>query len=436
MRWLDASSEDFRQAMQEVLAYERELELSVEKSVLEIIKAVEQHGDHAVVANTLKYDGLDVLPSAMRIRKATLSAAWNSLGPRMKTALTLASDRITEYAKREIESGFTMVDEVGMRMERRIVPLKKAGIHISSGQGQTSYPVSLLMGVIPAKVAGVKEVIVCCGLDPKDTKFNSLLAAAHLSKADRFYRVGGVQAIAAMAFGTQSIPKVDVIAGWGNLYEATAKKLLQGIVGTDSFAGPNEICIIADRDSDPAIIAADLLAQAEHSVLSRCFLVSTDKSLADKTLEEIEKQLPQLPKVEIAKAALENQGAIILAGDIETAIDVTNEIAPEHLIISTNEEERVAAKITRAGAIFIGQYTPEALGDYIAGPNHTLPTGGTARFDQALSTRDFCKAINVMRASRGALARLGPTSIILAEAEGLQAHAEAVKKRMKKLQGD
>ncbi|MGD9127942.1 MAG: histidinol dehydrogenase, partial [Planctomycetia bacterium] len=287
--------------------------------------------------------------------------------------------------------------------------------------------------VVPAKVAGVEEVIVCCPVDPNEPNTTTVLAAAHLAGVDRFYRVGGVQAIAAMAFGTETIPRVDLIAGWGNIYETTAKKLLLGQVGIDAFAGPSEICLMADHAHDPSLAAADLLAQAEHSIMARCFLITTDPAYAESVLAQIENQLPATPREKIIKQALEEQGAVILVPDWNRGLEIADALAPEHLMIVTKEDEKIASKVKNAGAVFIGTNTAEALGDYVAGPNHTLPTGGTARFAQALSARTFYRNMSVMKATRCALSTLGPSSMLLAENEGLVAHAEAVRKRLKKL---
>ncbi len=431
MRILDAESSDFQNAFSKLQTLDRTLELSLERQILPIIKDVESQGDQALLRYHREFEGSEVAPGRILVPKLQLAAAWNSLGPSLKSALTLAHDRIYDHATRGVDKGFIHVDESGMRIERRVVPLSRAGIHVSGGR--TSYPVSLLMGVVPAKVAGVQEVIVCSPVEPTDPETTAILAAAHLAGVDRFFRIGGVQAIAAMTFGTKTIPRVDLIAGWGNLYETTAKKLLQGKVGIDSFAGPSEICLMADSTHDPVLSAADLLAQAEHSALSRCFLITTDPSYAEAVVTQIQQQLNSTPRKQIIQQALQQHGAIILVPDWNTGIEVADALAPEHVMVVTSQDDIIASKIKNAGALFVGTHTAEALGDYVAGPNHTLPTGGTARFAQALSARTFYRTMSVMRASKDALSTLGPTSMLLAENEGLVAHAEAVRRRLKKL---
>ena len=431
MRILKHYSDDFEQILAKIIAPGKRWELSVQDSVVNIIREVKEQGDAAVLRHALHYGKNKVEKGEMRVPKANLAAAWESLGPSVKSALMLAHERLNEYADKEKEKGFSYVDELGMRTERRIVPIERAGIHISGGQ--VSFPMALLMGVIPAKVAGVSEITVCCRIDPKNPQATAIMAAAHLCKVDKFYRVGGVQAIAAMAFGTETIKRVDIIAGWGNRYEAAAKKLLLGHVGIGSFSGIGEVCILGDLSSDPEIVAADMIAQAEHGEDSRSFLITTEEALAHNVAFQIEEQLKSFTNGETIKKVLDQNGVAIVVPLMSMAVKIINSIAPEHIIVCCENEEKVALKITNVGAIFIGKQTPEALGDYIAGPNYILPTGGAARFHQALSTQTFCRAINIMRASKSALAGLGPAAIKLAELEGMSGHAAAVKNRIKKL---
>jgi histidinol dehydrogenase len=429
VKLLDATAPDFEEEFEFYLAQEEQLEASVEASVVRIIQEVEARGDNAVIEFTRHYDDPNFDGKQLLVPPAQLEAAWRSLGPTLKSALELAHERITEYAKREILPGFKFVDEVGMHMERRVVPMSRVGIHVPGGAN--AFPGLLLQSAIPAKVAGVEEVIVICPIDPNVPAFNTILATAHLAGVDKFFRVGGVQAIAAMAFGTESIPRVDTIAGFGNIYVATAKRLLQRRVGIASIAGPSEIVVIADGTLDPKIAAADLLAQAEHDIHSRCFLCTTDRAYADQVLLEIDTLLERLPKAEIARGALEKYSAVIIVPDMETAVKLSDRIAPEQVEIATENARELARKVHNAGSVFVGPHTPESLANYVAGPNPILPTGGTARFAQGISTRSFVKSINVLRASRGALATLAPTAMLLAETEGMYAHAEAVRKRLK-----
>jgi histidinol dehydrogenase len=401
----------------------------VEETVRAIIDDVRKRGDRALVDQTERLDGvrltrerIEILPDEVKEAAARLAAAE-------RETILAAADRINAYHRRQTIEPFTFLDEHGDRLGQIVRPLARVGIYVPGGTAP--YPSTLLMNAIPARVAGVRE-IVAVHPAPGDRPNPAVMAAAEIAGVDRLFRVGGAQAIAALAFGTETIPKVDKIVGPGNVYVATAKRMLFGVVDIDMIAGPSEILIVADQTADPAFIAADLLSQAEHDERSGAILVATDEGLATKVIEELGRRLSTLPRKEIAARSLRGNGAVVVAGDIEEAIEIANLIAPEHLELMVKEPVKLVSKVENAGAVFLGAMSPEAVGDYAAGPSHVLPTGGTARFSSPLSVYDFMKRISIIEMSEAGLREVGKTAAEFAAIEGLSAHERAVRMRFDK----
>ncbi|MSN97112.1 histidinol dehydrogenase [Campylobacter sp. FMV-PI01] len=393
--------------------------------VTEIINDVRNRGDVALKEQILKFDGWDGGDS-LAISKDEMKEAFNNTNNKMKEALNLAKDRIKNYHKKQLEKTWLSFEENGSILGQKITPIDKAGLYIPGGKA--AYPSSLLMNAIPAIVAGVKQIIVCTpatnGKVPE-----LLLAAMYILDIKKAFKVGGAGAIAAMAYGTKSIPKVDVITGPGNIFVATAKKLVFGDVNIDMIAGPSEIGVIADDSANVHHIAIDLLSQAEHDELASSFLITHSKDFALKLKDEIYRILPNLKRYEIAKKSIENKGAIIITQNKDESIALMNELAVEHLEIATNDAFSYLPFIKNAGAIFLGHYTPEAIGDYLAGPNHTLPTGGSARFFSPLGVNNFIKKSSIISMNKNGLNELSKACMALADAEGLEAHKLSVEVR-------
>ncbi len=387
-----------------------------------IIADVKANGDKAVLAYNLKFDGADL--SSLEVTESEINEAFETVEPEFLQILRNASENIRAFHQKQVRTSFIMNEKAGVVTGQKITPIEKVGLYVPGGTA--AYPSTVLMDSIPAKIAGCKEIVMVTP-PSKDGKVNPvILAAAKIAGVDRIYKVGGAQAVAALAYGTESIPKVDKIVGPGNAFVAEAKKQVFGMVSIDMIAGPSEILIIADSDSNPAHVAADLLSQAEHDKLASAVLVTDSEQLAQKVSEELERQIPLLLRSEIARASIDNNGKIIVADNIRDVIAISNEIAPEHLEIMVDNPFDYLDAIENAGSIFLGRNCPEALGDYYAGANHTLPTSGTARFSSPLSVDDFVKKIQYTYYTKDALDKVGHEVAFFAEKEGLTAHARSV----------
>ncbi|MEZ0360586.1 MAG: histidinol dehydrogenase [Hydrogenobacter sp.] len=397
------------------------LEEEYEPVVREIIKKVKQEGDRAIMEYTEKFDGIKLTKDTMEIPYEELENAYNEIEEDVRSALEIACERIRRFHELQKEKGF-FLEESGTILGMKITPIERVGVYVPGGKA--SYPSTVLMNVVPAIVAGVEEVIM---VSPKPNRYT--LASAFIAGVSRVYQIGGAQAIAGLAYGTEMIPKVDKIVGPGNIYVAVAKKLLFGVVDIDMIAGPSEILIISDGSCDPAWIAADLLSQAEHDELAGAFMVTTDERHALNVKEELKRLMENFPRKDIAQKSVERFGTIFLVDDLYKACEVANYIAPEHLEVLTQDPFSLLPYIKHAGAIFLGRLSTEALGDYILGPNHTLPTGGTARFFSPLGVYDFIKRSSVMYVSKEGFDRLAELTESIAKAEGLFAHYTSVKIR-------
>src|SRR5687767_11344606 len=385
-----------------------------------IIEDVRQRGDEALIDYTRQFDGVE--PSELRISEKSLRRSAEKADSRVVEALRLAIKNVKTFHERQVEQSWEICSGDGVRLGQRITPLECVGLYVPGGTA--AYPSSIVMNVVPAQVAGVERIVVAT---PPRTLLESPAVAAALRELNitEIYAVGGAQAIAALAFGTHTIPRVDKITGPGNKYVAAAKKLVFGVVGIDAIAGPSEVVIIADDTARADFVAADLLAQAEHGEDAAAILMTTSEALAHAVNQELQRQIETLPRSAIAAASLKNYGAIVVLNSMVEVCAITNWIAPEHLQLVTKDDEAVAAKIRHAGAIFFGQHTPEAVGDYLAGPNHVLPTGRTARFSSALGVYDFVKRTSVLRYSSEAFGKVADSITVLAECEGLAAHARS-----------
>ena len=392
-----------------------------------ILEQVQRQGDQAVLALSERFDGFS--PEPLRIPKEALAMAWEATSPSLRQALNLAHERILAFHRQQMPTDLQMEGPHGERLGRRWRAMECAGIYVPGGRA--AYPSTVLMNAVPARVSGVKRVVMVTPPGPQGMPNSTVLAAAHLAGIDEIYRVGGAQAIAALAFGTESIPRVDVISGPGNLYVTLAKKAVYGRVAIDSLAGPSEVLIIADHTARVEQVAADLLAQAEHDPLAAAVLITTSDALASTLPAALEAQLQGHPRAEITRTALRDWGLIVVCDDLETAAELSDRFAPEHLELLVEHPELLAEQISNAGAIFMGPWTPEAVGDYLAGPNHTLPTSGTARFAGALSVETFMHHTSLIRFNRAALEETGSAVITLAESEGLHSHAESVRQRLR-----
>lgn len=364
----------------------------------------------------------------LKIDTKSMKTAYEALEPNLKAALHLAYDRIKVYHEKQLPKSWFDTEANGTILGQKVTAVDKAGLYIPGGKA--AYPSSLLMNVIPAQVAGVEEIIVCTPT-PDNEPNHLLLAACHLCGVTNVFKVGGASAIAAMAYGTENIPKVDVITGPGNIFVATAKKLVFGEVNIDMIAGPSEIGILADESANPHHLAIDLLSQAEHDEMASSILITTSQKVADETVAEVEAWLKKLPREEIARKSIEERGAVIVAKDMNEALDLMNQIAPEHLEVVTINPFELLPSIKHAGAIFLGPNTPEAIGDYVAGPNHTLPTGGTAKFYSPLGVENFMKKSSIISFSADAINEIGEACAIMANTEGLTAHEQSVRVRLK-----
>jgi histidinol dehydrogenase len=399
----------------------------VEATVRRIVAAVRRDGDRAVLAFSRRFDGVRLRPRDLRVPADALAAAYRSLPAGVRRDLGLAATRIRRFHLRQRERSWSFRDRSGARLGQRIQPLDRVGVYVPGGRA--AYPSTVLMTAVPARVAGVREVIAVSPVGP-DGDTPIVLAACHVAGVDAVYRVGGAQAIAALAYGTATVPRVDKIVGPGNVWVATAKRLCFGQVDIDAIAGPSEVLIVADGGADAELIAADMLAQAEHDPLAAAVCVTSDGRLAARVASALDRQLAVLPRRAVAARSLARFGAIVVTRSLHEAVEIANLLAPEHLELAVRDPARWLPRVRHAGAIFLGQEAPEAFGDYLAGPNHVLPTGGTARFASPLGVYDFVKRTSVISAGPRTLARLGPAVVRLARLEGLEAHGRAVERRL------
>jgi histidinol dehydrogenase len=425
--WLDTSKRDFEERFKALLAEKGETAAEVNDAVAAIIARVRAEGDKALIDLTATFDGLDLATTGIKINPCEIADARGKVNDEQLAALELAHERILAHHKRQLPQDDCYTDASGVELGQRWTPVASAGLYVPGGTA--SYPSSVLMNAVPAKVAGVKRLIMVVPA-PKGELNPLVLAAAELAGVDEIYRVGGAQAIAALAYGTETIKPVNKIVGPGNVYVAAAKRQVFGQVGIDMVAGPSEVVVIADRDNDPAWIAADLLAQAEHDAAAQSILITEDQDFAQAVTEAVDAQLSTLPREATARASWQDYGAVILVGSLDEAPSIADRLAPEHLEIAAKAADALAARINDAGAIFIGRYTPEVIGDYVAGTNHVLPTARSARFASGLGVLDFMKRTATLKLDAESLKMLGPAAMVLAEAEGLEAHRRSVSIRL------
>ena len=430
--FLDSTDPGFESAFAALLTMKREDAPDVDDTVAAIIADVRARGDAAVIELTARFDRLDLTPETLAFSAAEIETECAKVAPEDRAALELAAGRIRDYHARQMPADARWTDTAGASLGWRWTPVTAAGLYVPGGLA--SYPSSVLMNAIPARVAGVERLVICC--PTPDGAVNPLvLLAARLAGVDTIWRIGGAQAIAAMAYGTQTIAPVDKITGPGNAFVAAAKRRVFGKVGIDMIAGPSEILVIADTDNDPDWIALDLLSQAEHDESAQSILLTPDAAFGQAVAAAVEKRLETLERRAIAGASWRDYGAVIVTRDLEEAAALSNRLAPEHLELCVADPEALATRITHAGAIFLGAWTPEAIGDYVGGPNHVLPTARSARFSSGLSVMDFLKRTTIARMTPEALAAIGPAAERLAVSESLQAHGLSVRARLDRLNG-
>lgn len=427
VRLLKTSDSGFAGFLSKVLERRGSREGDVEKRVEEIVSAVRQQGDRALFRYTQMFDRVTVTAATVEVAQAEIDAAMARVSAQDLSTLRLAAKRIAAFHKKQLQKSWQYRDPIGMVLGQRITPLERVGVYVPGGKA--SYPSTVLMNAIPAKVAGVQEIIMT---SPVGEQNAIILAAAKLAGVDRVFRVGGAQAIAALAFGTASIPKVDKIVGPGNIFVATAKRMVFGEVNIDSIAGPSEILLLADESAEPEHVAADLLSQAEHDEMAAALCMTTSMAMAQRIQNALERQLEQTKRQTISLKSLAKYGAIIVARGEAEMVELANTIAPEHIELIVKRPEKLAAQIRNAGAMFLGAYSAPPLGDYMAGPNHVLPTGGSARFFSPLGTYDFLKRTTMIHAEKKALRNLAPKITHLARLEGLDDHARSVEVRFNK----
>ncbi len=428
MIFIRTDDKRFGEAFEELLQRGKMDIANVASIVSSIIDEIRSEGDEALCRHIAKFDGWQPKGGeALAIAPADMQEAYEKLDTDLKDALHLAYDRIKSYHEKQKPQSWITTEDNGTILGQKVTPVDRAGLYIPGGKA--AYPSSLLMNVIPAQVAGVEEIVVCTPT-PENEPNELLLAACHLCGVKKVFKVGGASAIAAMAYGTETIPKVDVITGPGNIFVATAKKLVFGEVNIDMIAGPSEIGVLADSSANPNHIAIDLLSQAEHDEMASSILITPDAAFAEQVREEINAWLKKLPREEIARKSIEERGAIIVANDMDEAVKLMNQIAPEHLEVATANPFELLPFIKHAGAIFLGHNTPEAIGDYIAGPNHTLPTGGTAKFYSPLGVEHFMKKSSIISFSANAISEIGEECAVIANTEGLTAHEQSVRVRL------
>ncbi|MDY7220422.1 histidinol dehydrogenase [Denitrificimonas sp. JX-1] len=429
VRRLNAQDADFNSQLNELLSWESVSDADVNQRVLDIIANVRSRGDAALVDYTRQFDGLDVAQmSDLILPRERLELALTRITPEQREALEIAAQRVRSYHEKQVQESWRYTEADGTVLGQKVTPLDRAGLYVPGGKA--SYPSSVLMNAIPAKVAGVQEVVMVVPT-PRGEINELVLAAAAIAGVDRVFTIGGAQAVAALAYGTESVPPVDKIVGPGNIYVATAKRHVFGKVGIDMIAGPSEILVVCDGKTDPDWIAMDLFSQAEHDEDAQSILLCPDVSFLSRVEESIERLLPTLEREAIARTSLRERGALIQVADMAQAIEVANRIAPEHLELSVDNPEALLPQIRHAGAIFMGRYTAEALGDYCAGPNHVLPTSGTARYSSPLGVYDFQKRSSIIYCSPEGASELGKVASVLARGESLTAHARSAEYRIK-----
>ena len=424
---LDGAHPGFAAAFDALVSARREADADVARDVRHILASVRDQGDAALHAFTRSFDRHDLNETGWRVERAAWAAAHDALAPDLRDALHLAAARITAFHERQRPADSDFTDDAGVRLGARWRAVDAAGVYVPGGRA--AYPSSVLMNAIPARVAGVERLVMVTPT-PDGRVAPLVLAAAHVAGVDELWRVGGAQAIAALAYGTDRIRAVDVVTGPGNAWVAEAKRQLYGVVGIDMVAGPSEIVVVADAANDPEWIAADLLSQAEHDVTTQSILFTDDAGFADAVADAVDRQIGTLATADTARRAWDANGAIVLVAALGDAAALVDRLAPEHLQIATDDPQALFDRVRHAGSVFLGRHTPEAIGDYVAGPNHVLPTGRRARFASGLSVADFMKRTSFLQLDQAALDRLGPATVALAEAEGLPAHARSVALRL------
>lgn len=426
-RRLDSNSDSFSKDFSDLLGVKREMEEDVDLAVAEILADVKSRGDDAVIEYTNRFDRTEISANQLAISREELDEAEAACSTETLDALHVAADRIRSYHQRMMPESFSYTDDVGIKLGARWSPVSAAGLYVPGGLA--AYPSSVLMNAVPATVAGVKRLVMV--VPTPDGVVNPLvMAAAKLAGVTEVYRVGGAQAVGALAYGTDTIQPVDKIVGPGNAYVAAAKRRVFGTVGIDMIAGPSEILVVADDQNDPDWIAVDLMSQAEHDPSAQSILITDSADFADKVEGAVDRRLATLPRGEIAGQSWRGHGAVIVIESLDGAVPLIDRIAPEHLELAVADPERLAQQVSNAGAIFLGRYTPEAVGDYIAGPNHVLPTARSARFSSGLGVLDFMKRTSLVQCDASGLAAVGGAAVALAEAEGLQAHARSIDIRL------
>lgn len=427
MKRLDTREPNFETDFTALLSNREEQGQEVHKPVADILAAVRKEGDAALCAFTERFDRLPLTAEQLAFTAEEIEQARAKVSPELLEALDVAAQRIESFHKNQLPADIRYTDDVGMTLGLRWIPLDAVGLYVPGGKA--AYPSSVLMNAIPAKVAGVKRLAMC--VPTPDGVINPLvLAAAHRAGVTEIYRVGGAQAVGAMAYGTQTIRPVDRIVGPGNAYVAEAKRQVFGYVGIDSIAGPSDVVVIADSNTNPRLIALDLLAQAEHDECAQATLITPDAAFADTVIEAVEAELRVLSRAAIAGASWARNGAVLICRDMQEAVELANRLAPEHLELMVDDPESLFAHVRHAGAAFLGRFCPEAIGDYVGGPNHVLPTSRTARFASGLSVFDFMKRTTFLSGGPDALRQIGPAAVALAQAEGLEAHALSVSTRL------
>jgi histidinol dehydrogenase len=425
---LDSAAADFETRLGQLLAFENTQDERIEQSVATILADVKQRGDAAVLEYTRRFDRVEARAlSELCLAKADLDQAFAALPDARRDALVQAAGRIRSYHERQVSESWSYIDADGTRLGQQVTALDRVGIYVPGGKA--AYPSTVLMNALPARVAGVGEIVMVVPT-PGGVRNDLVLAAAAICGVDRVFTIGGAQAVAALAYGTESVPAVDKIVGPGNAYVAAAKRRVFGIVGIDMVAGPSEILVLSDGRTNPDWVAMDLFSQAEHDEMAQAILLSPDAGFLDEVAASIERQLAGMPRKDVIAASLSGRGALIKVRNLDEACDIANRIAPEHLELSVEDAERWLSKIRHAGAVFVGKYSSEALGDYCAGPNHVLPTARTARFSSPLGVYDFQKRTSVIQVSREGAHKLGLIAAELAEGEGLPAHARSAQYRL------
>lgn len=428
-RILSTDTDTFDADLKQLLHRDVEQVAGVEQTVAQVIADVISEGDQALFDYTKKFDGFDAEARGLEVPLWRIQQALEAIPPKQREALEYAAERVRLYHEKQVQESWSYTESDGTRLGQKVTPIKRVGLYVPGGKA--TYPSSVIMNAIPAKVAGVKELIMTSPT-PKGEFNDMVLAAASIAGVDRVFRVGGAQAIAALAHGTQTIPGVDKITGPGNIYVATAKKQVFGRVGIDMIAGPSEVLVIADGSVDPDWVAMDLFAQAEHDEIAQSILLTTDEAVAGSVIASIQALLPSMERAAIIEQSLSNNGAVIVARNRNEVIEIADEIAAEHLEIFTDDAQTMAADITNAGAIFIGPYSAESLGDYCAGPNHVLPTSGTARFTSPLGVYDFQKRTSIIEVSKAGAQTIGKQASVLARGESLTGHARSAEYRLEK----